>query len=204
MAKRHPIAAATYDLLTRSVEQRWLGARRAALVADLEGDVLEIGGGTGANLPHYRKGARLVAIEPDPSMRRRLAAKVDQADVPVQVSEAFAEALPFPDEHFDAVVCTLVLCSVADPDQALAEVRRVLRPQGRLLFIEHVRDQGRAARWQDRLEPLWVWFAAGCHPNRDSRAAIERAGLSIAAMEVFRPQPSVPLVGPFIQGTASR
>lgn len=200
--KGHPLFAALYDRLNAAADEGWQGERRARLVSGVRGEVLEIGGGTGANLPHYRDADRVVVAEPDHFMRRKLRPKLSQARVPVEVSEAGAEELPFADDSFDAVVSTLVLCTVPDQGSALAEVRRVLRPEGVLLFMEHVRSPGRAARWQDRIEPLWTKLFAGCHPNRDTVAAIEAAGFRLQNFERF--DPPVPLSGfvPHVQGAA--
>src|SRR5215218_1481555 len=187
-AKRgHPIFAALYDPMGASAERRWMGERRRRLLAGARGAVLEIGGGTGANLPHYRDVDRVIVAEPDPFMRKRIGQKLADARVPVEVSAAGAEAMPFADGSFDTVVSTLVLCTVPDQESALNEIRRVLRPDGRLLFIEHVRAAGSAARWQDRLEPLWGWLFGGCHPNRETVAAIEKAGFEMEAFESFLP-----------------
>jgi ubiquinone/menaquinone biosynthesis C-methylase UbiE len=157
----HPIFAALYDGLGAAAERGWMGRRRSRLLAGAAGSVLEIGGGTGANLPHYRDAGRVVVSEPDPFMRGRLRRKLVRARVPVEVSESGAEDLPFRDGSFDAVVSTLVLCSVPTQEKALAEVRRVLRPGGRLLFIEHVRGEGSVARVQDRVLPLWSRLLSG-------------------------------------------
>ena len=144
-----------------------MGKRRTDLLADAHGVVLEIGGGTGANLPYYRDVERLVIAEPEPFMREKLRPKLAQARVPVEISDADAQRLPFADESFDTVVSTLVFCTIPDPQAALMEIRRVLRSaEGRLLFLEHVRGEGKVARWQDRVQPLWSWLLAGCHPNR--------------------------------------
>lgn len=151
----HPIFAALYDWLGGAAERGWMGRRRSRLLAEASGSVLEIGGGTGANLAHYREAAYVVVAEPDPFMRGKLRRKLGAARVPVEVSEAGAEALPFSDGSFDAVVSTLVLCTVPDQGVALAEIRRVLRPGGRLLFIEHVRGEGSVAGVQDRILPVW-------------------------------------------------
>ncbi len=197
--KGHRLFAAVYDRLNGQAERTWLGSRRAGLVAQAGGDVLEIGAGTGANLGHYRDATRVMAAEPDPAMRARLARHLSRAMVPVEVADAPAERLGFPDESFDTVVSTLVLCSVVDPDAALAEIRRVLRPGGRLLVLEHVRGEGRRARWQDRVTPLWRRVGAGCHPNRDTGAAIVRAGFHLDHAERFEP-PRVPaIVRPFVE-----
>lgn len=198
-----PIFAALYEPMNTSMERLWMGERRARLLTGARGAVLEIGGGTGANLPHYRSVDRVTIVEPDPFMRKRLGRKLGATRVPVEVSAAGAEDLPFHDGSFDTVVSTLVLCTVRDQGSALEEIRRVLRPGGRLLFIEHVRGTGSMARWQDRVEPLWERIFGGCHPNRDTVAAIEDAGFEIETFESF--YPPVPLSGliPHVQGSAT-
>jgi ubiquinone/menaquinone biosynthesis C-methylase UbiE len=203
MKDGHPIFAALYDQKSASAERRWMGERRRRLLAGARGAVLEIGGGTGANLAHYRNVDRVTIAEPDPFMRNRIGPKLDEARVPVEVSAAGAEALPYPDGSFDTVVSTLVLCTVPDQEAALDEVRRVLRPGGRLLFIEHVRAAGSAARWQDRLEPLWRRLLGGCHPNRDTVAAIEEAGFEIETFESFYPPDPLSALMPHVQGSAT-
>jgi ubiquinone/menaquinone biosynthesis C-methylase UbiE len=203
MKDGHPIFAALYDQKSASAERRWMGERRRRLLAGARGAVLEIGGGTGANLAHYRNVDRVTIAEPDPFMRNRIGPKLDEARVPVEVSAAGAEALPYPDGSFDTVVSTLVLCTVPDQEAALDEVRRVLRPGGRLLFIEHVRAAGSAARWQDRLEPLWRRLLAGCHPNRDTVTAIEEAGFEIETFESFYPPDPLSSLTPHVQGSAT-
>ncbi len=201
-SSRHRVFAAVYDRMGRPMGERWAGEARSRLLGGLTGEVLEIGAGTGRNLPCYRSAARVVAAEPAPAMRRRLEGKLDQAHVPIEVSGAEAEALPYADASFDAVVSTIVLCTVTDLDRALVEARRVLRPGGRLAFLEHVRSEGRLGSWQDRLAPVQVWCGVGCHPNRDTRAAMERAGFVIEEIELFRPEPNLPITSPFIQGVA--
>ena len=199
----HPIVAALYGPLGFCIERLWMGERRARLLKGARGAVLEIGGGTGASLPHYRDVDRVTLAEPDPSMRKRLGPKLEAARVPVEVSTAAAEFLPFHDGSFDTVVSTLVLCTVEDQESALDEIIRVLRPGGRLLFIEHVRSTGSMVRWQDRIEPFWGRIFGGCHPNRDTVAAIEEAGFEIESFESF--YPPVPLSGllPHVQGSAT-
>lgn len=198
----HRIFAAFYDRLNAAADKGWQGERRSRLLSGATGEVLEIGGGTGANLAHYRAADRVVVTEPDPFMREKLRPKLSQARVPVEVLEAGAEELPFLDDSFDVVASTLVLCSVPDQRVALAEIRRVLRSGGTLVFMEHVRGSGRTARWQDRIEPLWMKLFAGCHPNRDTMAAVEEAGFVLEDFEYF--DPPVPLSGftPHVQGTA--
>ena len=200
--KGHRLFAAVYDHLNAGAERTWLGQRRADLVARATGEVLEIGAGTGANLSHYHGVERVVVAEPDPAMRTRLTSRLGRATVHVEVSDAPAEHLKLPDASFDTVVSTLVLCSVADPDATLAELRRVLRPDGQLLVLEHVRGEGRRARWQDLVTPVWRRIGAGCHPNRDTAAAIERAGFHLEHQERFDP-PRVPaIIRPFVEVVA--
>ena len=199
----HPIFAALYDPLGVAMERGWMGRRRERLLSGARGEVLEIGGGTGTNLPHYGGVDRVTVVEPDPFMRKRLGPKSRAARVPVEVSAAGAEALPFADGSFDTVVSTLVLCTVPDQESALREIRRVLRPDGRLLFIEHIRASGSMARWQDRIEPLWKRLLAGCHPNRDTVATIERTGFEMQTLESFYPPVVLSGLTPHVQGSAA-
>lgn len=199
----HRIFAALYDRMNGAAERGFVAPRRAALLGGLTGEVLDVGAGTGANLPHLRRASRVVAAEPDPAMRRRLLARAGRAEAPIQVDDASAEALPYPDASFDAVVFTLVLCTVADPDRALAQARRVLRSAGRLIVLEHVRGTAGHARWQGRITPLWKRVGAGCHPGRDTRAAIERAGFTFVEVEQFQPMPRWIPVSTWLQGTAT-
>ena len=130
-----------------------MGEHRERLLSSLAGTVLDDGAGTGATLCHFRQATRVVAAEPDPAMPQRLAAKLSEAHAPVELAAA-AESLPYPDASFDAVIYTLTLCTVADLDRALAEARRVLRPDGRLVVLEHVRGYGRLATWNVALAPM--------------------------------------------------
>jgi ubiquinone/menaquinone biosynthesis C-methylase UbiE len=131
-----------------------LGPRRTSLLARLTGQVLDVGAGTGTNLAYLRQAAHVVAVEPDAAMRRKLAQRAAEAHVAVDVSDAAAEALPFPHELFDAVLFTVVLCTVSDLERAIAEARRVLKRADQLIIIEHVRGTGRLARWQDTITPM--------------------------------------------------
>ena len=200
--RAHWVFAAVYDPLTRSLERAILAERRARLLDGLDGQVLDVGAGTGANLPYLRQASRVVAAEPDAAMRRRLAARLAQAAVPVELSSDPAEGLRYPDASFDAVVFTLVLCSVASPDRALAEARRILRPSGRLIILEHVRGTGTRARWQDRLTPLWSRLNAGCQLGRDTAAAIERAGFIFERAEYSDPYPRLVPARPILEAVA--
>ena len=191
-----------YDVMGRRVEKGELGAKRHELVAGLEGEVLEIGAGTGFNLPHYEKASRVVAVEPDPSMARRLPRRAAESTVPVEVVSGSAESLPFPDESFETAVVTFVFCSVDDPSAALADVRRVLKPGGRLVLLEHVRGEDRLARWQERLTPLHRRLAGNCHLNRDTRGAVAAAGFDVTDLRPTRIPGSHPLVRSGLQGVA--
>jgi ubiquinone/menaquinone biosynthesis C-methylase UbiE len=199
----HRLFAAIYDTMNRPLEHRVLAEHRARLVADLPGTVLDIGAGTGANLRHFRTAGQVYAVEPDPAMRARLAANLTSASVPADITDAPAEDLPFPDNSADAIVYTLVLCSVTDPARALAEARRVLKPGGQLAILEHVRGSGRLARWQDHLTPVCTRLAAGCHPNRDTRTTIEEAGFTLDHIETFEPVPRFVPIRPWLHATAT-
>ena len=168
----HPVVAAALDVLMwglRDVRRRVLSEAR--------GRVLEIGCGTGANLPFYTEAAQVIAIEPDPHMLRRARKKALRATVPVELLRGSAEDLPFADGTFDTVVATWVMCTIPHPERAAAEMRRVLRPDGVLLFAEHTRAAGaRAASLQHALNPAWARIAGGCHLDRDALGILEAAG----------------------------
>lgn len=198
----HPCFAFLYDGLARLADQGELGTRRRVLLAAASGRVLELGSGTGENFKRYREGVEVVAAaEPDPYMLRRGRRRTAESRVPVRHLAAVGERLPFAEATFDTVVATLVLCSVDDPEAAAAEMRRVLRPGGQLLVLEHVRAASPAlARWQDRLERPWAAVAGGCHPNRDTVAVLARHGFDASGLAGFVLRPSVPVVAPHVQG----
>ena len=177
------IFAAGYDRFMAGTEKAGLRDRRGALLGKANGRVIEIGAGTGANLELYGEGVtELVLTEPEEPMAKRLERKAAASGRQVSVVRAPAEQLPFPDDSFDTAVCTLVLCTVPDQASALAEIRRVLRPGGQLLFLEHVRSENpRVAKWQDRITPLWRRVGHGCHPNRSTAEVI---GGSFDSLEV--------------------
>lgn len=198
------IFAALYDPMNRAGEAGWVGRRREELLCDIHGTVLEIGAGTGANIPHYELADRVVLAEPSAAMRSRIEAKLPLARVPVEVSSAPAAPLPFDDASFDAVVATLVLCTVPDVPAALAEALRVLRPGGELRFLEHgAEHHGRRAVWQRRVEPVWRRIGQGCRLTREPRVAVEAAGFTITHYEVFDPKGPA-ILRPFCEGVATK
>jgi ubiquinone/menaquinone biosynthesis C-methylase UbiE len=197
--------AALYDPLTGRWEERHGAALKRPLLAHARGRTLEIGVGTGRSFPHYAGIDELVGVEPSEPMRKRARRRAEELGLQVTLHGAPAEALPFEDQSFETVVTLAVLCTVRDPVRALAEIRRVLRRGGRFVFLEHVRsDEPRLAHWQDRLDRPWGWVAGGCHPNRDTLAAIDAAGFDVVEVE-RRDLPDVPrLVKQNVLGYATR
>lgn len=198
------VGAHLYDAFIALGEQRGMTARRAALLADAEGAVLEIGAGTGANVPAYPPVDRLVLTEPAATMRGILARRVSREGSDATVVDAGAEALPVLAASVDTVVSTMVLCTVPDIDLALAEVVRVLKPGGRLLFIEHVHSPAGSPlrRWQDRLAEPWAAFAMGCRCDRDIVAALRRH-LDVQEVHEDRWLGMPPVVRPLVVGAAT-
>jgi SAM-dependent methyltransferase len=202
--RSHPMYAAVYDRYNRGAERTWLGEARQQALSHARGRVLEIGAGTGMNLPRYRDVDEVVACEPDPAYRRRLARRVPDARVPVKVVDAPAERIPFPDASFDTVISTLVLCSVDGPARCAAELRRVLRPDGVLLLVEHIQTSadGLTKLAQHASVPFWRLFVGGCRTNRPTLDTLRGAGFSIRELDRFHP-PHVPFVMyPFIVALA--
>ena len=200
-----PIAY-SYDRFMAGVEEGGLGRWRNELFAPLSGQVLEVGAGTGRSLGSYPGAVTsLTLVEPDRHMRAQLERAVAQRGRPARVVDAPGESLPFPDAAFDAVVCSLVLCSVHNPGAVLGEIRRVLRPNGRFVFIEHVAatDRPRRLRWQRRIEPLWRRLAGNCHLTRSTEAAITEAGFRFTTLEHASMRKAPPFVRPTIRGVAA-
>jgi ubiquinone/menaquinone biosynthesis C-methylase UbiE len=197
--------AAAYDRMMAGTEKAGLAEMRENLLSGVRGEVLEIGAGTGVNLKHYGSGAeRLVLTEPEEPMVRRLRRHAAANGSPADVVQAPAEELPFADDSFDTAVATLALCTVDDQDRAIAELRRVLRPGGELLFLEHVRsDDPKLARWQDRLLPLWRAFGHGCNCNRATGDSIRRAGFEMRELVHGSLPKAPPLARPLIRGRAA-
>jgi ubiquinone/menaquinone biosynthesis C-methylase UbiE len=169
------------SLIHLAMRQRNLDAYRQRVVPAASGRVLEIGVGSGLNFPLYgRDVERILALDPSPELLHRAETSARRAIVPVELMEATAEAIPLPDGSVDTVVTTWSLCSIPDAGRALREMRRVLKPEGRLRFAEHgLSPDARVRRWQDRLTPAWKRLGGGCHLNRDIAALIAGAGFDI-------------------------
>ncbi|RPI22769.1 MAG: class I SAM-dependent methyltransferase [Acidobacteria bacterium] len=198
----HRLVASCYDRALAPFEERWLRQKRCELLQWCQGQVLEIGGGTGANLECYAESGRLIFSDPDSAMLAKSLPRLNRGRLAVQPLQCRAEDLPFKSQTFDTVVATLVLCSVCNLDGVLRDVARVLRRGGRFLFIEHVRAEGKVARWQDRLTPIWSRLALGCHLNRNTVSHIQNAGFHLARLERHHPPGMPRLAQPVYSGVA--
>ncbi len=196
--------AALYDRGLKATEEGGLRQMRRELLSKASGRTIDLGAGTGVNLDLYPEAvSELVMAEPDPHMLKQLRAKVAGGGG-VEISAASAQDLPFADDGFDTAVFTLVLCTVPNPAAALREAARVLKPGGKLLFIEHVRaDEAGLAGWQDRLEVPWRFFADGCRCNRDTVAMIEASPFELERVERGRLPKAPPIVSPLVRGSAT-
>jgi ubiquinone/menaquinone biosynthesis C-methylase UbiE len=206
--KGHKWFASIYDRMLAPQEEKFLRAIRREMLSDVAGDVLEVGAGTGANFEFYAKEARVIAVEPDPYMLERAKGRAAEAASRIDLRQAPAEDLPFPDAAFDYVIGTLVLCSVSDPRKALSEIKRVLKPGSQYRLYEHVRYENPiGALAQTVMSPAWQWFGAGCHPNRATGRLVEEAGFEILSATVHKPSPPIsPLVitRPHLRAVARR
>lgn len=206
----HPLFARIYPWLSERMEDRGMAEKRIALLDGLEGRILEVGVGNGLNLRHYPANVtEVVAVEPEPRLRELARKAAADAPVPVEVVAGVARKLPAEDAAFDAVVTSLVLCSVEDQAPALAEVRRVLRPGGELRFFEHVRALSHGLGIVQRAvdaSRLWALAGGGCHLARATGQAIADAGFRIERVERFRfPETTVPFPSaPHVLGRARR
>ena len=176
--------------------------RKEKLLGDLHGTVVEIGPGTGVNLPFYTRDVQWIGIEPNAYMHDYLHAESKRLDFPIDIRGGTAEALPVADASVDAVVSTLVLCSVPQLEATLAEIHRALKPGGRFVYVEHVAgEQGTfLRRFQSFIKPVWRYFGDGCEPDRETGRAIEQAGFTKVDFEDFRPVPGP--IAPHIAGLA--
>ncbi len=183
-----------------------VAAQRRAVVPLAAGRVLEVGIGTGRNLRFYdtRRIESLVGVDPGERMHPQAARRAARAGLPLELLASGAEQLPLPDGSFDCVVCTFTLCSVQDPLASLGEMRRVLRPGGQLLFSEHgLAPEARVARWQRRLEPLWMRLAGGCHLTRDLPALLREAGFRSDLLQGYFARPHTVGYGYWGQASAA-
>ncbi len=182
------------------------GTAKAALLAELRGDIVEIGPGTGANLPYYAEGVRVIGIEPNRYMAPYLTKKAKAQGIHFELAPGHAENLPLEDASADAVVSTLVLCSVFDLDRVLAEAHRVLRPGGRFVFLEHVAAPRGSwtRRFQHWVKPVWRYLGDGCCPDREIERHIEQAGFACLEIEHRYIHAGLPLIGRHIAGKATR
>jgi ubiquinone/menaquinone biosynthesis C-methylase UbiE len=190
-------------MMAKETEHETLVAdRKRALLSGLHGNVLEIGPGTGPNLTYYPRDIHWLGIEPNPAMYPYVEKEARRLGLQIELRDGHAETLDAPDNSMDAVVSTLVFCSVRDPKKALQEVLRVLKPGGRFVFVEHVaapRNTG-SRRFQSFIRPVWSLFSDGCHPDRETWTAIEKAGFSQVKIDHFRIP--APIIGPHISGFA--
>ncbi len=200
------LMARFYDRVMRQSEVACLFEWRKSLLENVDGHVLEVGAGTGVNLPFYPTTVeRVVFSEPDPHMRDRLAERINAGGFPPSdISDGSLESLPFPNGEFDFVTCMLVLCSVPDLRHALNEIRRVLVPGGHLVFMEHVAAENRPRRlkWQHRMEPLWKRASGNCHLTRRTEQAILDGGFQMEQIQRESMRKSMPLTRPTIRGIA--
>ena len=193
-----------YGLLMQRIDDSGLGDIRRALLAEAHGRVLDIGTGTGSNLPLFPAAVDLVVSEPSPNMPRALRRRLDdEGGRAIDLVQAGAENLPFEDASFDCVTSTLVMCTMPDPRAGLEEIARVLKPGGAFLFLEHVRSANRrVARTQDFLVRPWRFIADGCHCNRDSLATIEASPLTLQEVEHGHMPLAPKFMEPLIYGKA--
>ena len=203
MCFRDRLFAACYDALNWGVEGRVATYRRYT-AGQTWGDVLEIGGGTGANLPYYPPDVRLTVVEPNPHMVMRLRRKAQRVRREINVVSGVGEELAFAEASFNCVVTTLVLCMVEDLERVVSEARRVLMPGGSFFFYEHVVSPRCAGRkWQDRLNPAWNFITTGCNLNRDIAGAINNAGFRSVDVTAFDLSIGMPITIPNIVGIAA-
>jgi ubiquinone/menaquinone biosynthesis C-methylase UbiE len=196
--------ARIYEVVCGWQERGGLLEWRKALVGDLSGEVVELGAGTGRNLPFYPAEVRVFASDRDPVMLERAVPRARDARAEVKLFLADAQRLPFADRSVDTIVIGLMLCSVPDFDQTISEVRRILKPTGHVRFVEHIRDpkDGLLGRSQDLINPVWRTISGGCNMNRRSDQWVEGAGFSIRRRDLFKAG-AVPLLAPHVMVEAT-
>ena len=196
--------AISYDVLNWLVEDRVIPYRK--LTAGMVwGNVLEVGGGTGANLEYFPKNTQLTMLEPDIHMIKKLIARVNSSGKDVQIVKSFGENLPFEDNCFDSVVTTLVLCMVEDVEKVISEIYRVLKPGGKFFFYEHiVAESLRGRMLQHLLDPMWKLATTGCHLKRDILGIIEGTPYTEVEHQTFNLNVGIPITIPNIVGSASK
>ncbi|MFC0472780.1 class I SAM-dependent methyltransferase [Halalkalibacter kiskunsagensis] len=178
--------AAYYDAFMNPLEKRLITSWRKDLLKHAKGSVIEIGAGTGVNFPLYEHCDEVIAIEPNQHMIKKAIERKKQTSIPISIYETKAEKLPFPDHHFDTVVVTLVLCSVDEPSKVLLEIMRVLKPNGKVLLLEHVKmDHPIFSKFQTMFTPVWKQLCDGCHLNRKTEKYMKEAGFSFLAKQSY-------------------
>lgn len=195
-----------YDTGFVLAEKRGLRKIRVELLSQANGKVVELGAGTGLNLAHYPVHVEeLLLTEPDPFMAAKLRKRTSSSPLNISIVEASADSLPVESESVDTVVCTLVLCTVPNPEKTIQEISRVLRPDGRFIFAEHVRSENRRTAWlQDKFNTSWGWYACGCNCNRDTVATMRNSSLRVIELRKDRLRWISPLVHPLVVGVAGR
>lgn len=193
--------------LAKSLEHRWdvlLGSEKKALLTDLKGVVLEIGVGTGANLKYYKKGIRLIGLEPNPAMNTYLEKNAEEIGIKVKIIEGVAENIPLEKSSVDSVVSTHVLCSVKDVEKAISEIKRVLKRNGTFVFIEHVGAKNRLYRaFQNVVNHIWAFFLDGCQADRDLEDSLRVKFKEISVKRKYVKAPTR-IIAPHIFGIARK
>jgi ubiquinone/menaquinone biosynthesis C-methylase UbiE len=206
----HPSKGAVFDALNWCSEKNFLPEHRRYLAQDVGDRVLDLGAGTGAMFPYIgataqREGPiQLHGIEPDPSFRARAEQKAERVGLHIDIRNGRAESLPYDNESFNTVIASTVFCTIPDVDEAIREIDRVLRPNGELRFLEHVRSHGSHGRYQDRFAPLWKRIAGGCHLNRQTERTLAQSPLELSEIDEFEIDTAFTPVKRFIRGTATK
>jgi ubiquinone/menaquinone biosynthesis C-methylase UbiE len=203
MANRYGGRAGLYEAIAARMEKAGVEKIRARLAGAMRGRIIEVGCGTGLNFAHYEASAEVVAIEPIHDFRNLAAERAAAAAARIEVIEGDAQALDFPDASFDAAFVTLVFCSVPDADRGLAELRRVVRPGGRVVLFEHVRSERPLVRAvQEILNPAWWRFMDGCNLNRDTASRIRGAGFQVEETRTFALPGAAGMLFPMVEVVA--